>query len=120
MTIEYLAGVILSMLVLVVVANLIVFQYGRGAVRAAVDEGARQGARSPTPVAACTQQAQQALDDLLGAGRPGSMGARVAVQCAEVGGSLVATARGTWRAWLPPVPTWTFTVTASAVLEPSP
>jgi len=108
------------MLVLVVVANLVVFQYGRGAVRTAVDEGARQGARSPTPAATCTQQAQQALDDLLGAGRPGSMGAGVVVRCAEAGGSLVATASGTWQAWLPPVPDWRFTVTASAVLEPPP
>ncbi|HEU5003221.1 MAG TPA: hypothetical protein VFW71_10650 [Actinomycetota bacterium] len=109
-----------SMLVLVVVANLIVFQYGRGAVRAAVDEGARQGARSGTPVATCTHHAQQALDDLLGAGRPGSMGAAVTVSCAEAAGNLVATARGTWPAWLPPVPAWSFTVTASAVEEPAP
>lgn len=120
MTIEYLAGVLLSMLVLVVVANLVVFEYGRGAVRSAVDEGARQGARSPTPVAACMQQAQQALDDLLGAGRPGSMGAGVVLRCTQAGGSLVATARGTWRGWLAGVPAWTFTVTASAVVEPSP
>lgn len=108
------------MVVLVLMANLVVFQYGRGAVRTAVDEGARQGARSATPEATCEQQAQQALDDLLGAGRPGSMGSDVTVRCAPLNGVLVATARGTWKAWLPPVPDWSFTVTASAVTEPGP
>jgi type IV secretory pathway TrbL component len=118
-TIEYVLAVALSMLALVVIANFIVFQYGRGVVRAAVDQGVRSGARAPAAVAACEQAARQVVADLLG-GKSGSMGRTVSITCIQVGGRLDATADGRFRAWLPPVPDWSFHFGASAVVERSP
>jgi len=115
-TVEYVLAVVLSMVVLVVIANLIVFEYGHGVVRAAVDQGVREGSRAATPVAACEAAAQQVINDLLG-GRSGSMGGGVAITCAENGGRLDATARGRFRAWFRPVPDWTFTSTATVAVE---
>ena len=102
-TIEYVLAVALSMLALVVIANFIVFQYGRGVVRAAVDQGVRAGSRAAAPTVACEQAARQVVADLLG-GRSGSMGRTVSITCSQVGGRLDATAGGRFRAWLPPVP----------------
>jgi hypothetical protein len=107
------------MVVLVLIANLIVFEYGHGVVRAAVDQGVRQGSRTATPVASCEAAAQQVITDLLG-GRGGSMGAGVSITCRQAGGRLDANATGRFKAWLKPVPDWSFTSTATAVVEPPP
>ena len=45
-TVQFTAAVAFSMVVLVMLANLIVYQYGRGVVRAAVDEAVRAGSRA--------------------------------------------------------------------------
>jgi hypothetical protein len=111
--------VLISLVVLVLIANLIVFEYGHGVVRAAVDQGVRQGSRTTTPVASCEAAAQQVITDLLG-GRDGSMGAGVGITCTQAGGRLDARATGRFRAWLKPVPDWSFTATATAVVEPHP
>jgi hypothetical protein len=118
-TIEYVLAVGISMVVLVVMANFIVDQYGLGVVRAAIDQGVRAGSRAAAPVAACEQAAKQALDDLLG-GRAGSMGAGVSLSCREAGGRLDARADGRFRAWLRPLPDLPFSATATAVLERAP
>lgn len=109
----------LSMVVLVAIANLIVFEYGDGVVRGAVDQGVREGARAATPVASCQVAAEQVVTDLLG-GREGSMGAGVSITCTQAGGRLDARATGRFRAWLKPMPDWSFTSTATAAVEPSP
>ncbi|HLI56323.1 MAG TPA: hypothetical protein VKY26_04725 [Actinomycetota bacterium] len=122
-TVEYLVGVALSLVVLVVIANFIVWEYGRGVVGSAVDEGARAGARVPagTPVpvqlATCRQSADQELGDLLG-GASGPMGSGVSISCSESGNQLLATAHAHFAAWFPAMPGWTFTAQATAVVEP--
>ena len=118
-TVEYVLAVCISMVVLVLIANLIVFEYGHGVARAAVDQGVREGSRTTTPVASCEVAAQQVITDLLG-GREGSMGAGVAITCTQAGGRLDARATGRFKAWLKPVPDWSFTSTATAVVEPRP
>lgn len=118
-TIEYVMAVLISMVVLVAIANLIVFEYGHGVVRAAVDQAVRQGSRTTTPVASCQAAAQQVITDLLG-GREGSMGAGVSITCTQAGGRLDASATGRFTAWLKPLPGWSFTSTATAAVEPSP
>lgn len=123
-TVEYLVGVALSLVVLVVIANFIVWEYGRGVVGSAADEGARAGARVPagTPLpaqlAVCEQAADRELGDLLG-GPTGSMGSGVSISCSDSGDQLLATAHAHFAAWFPAMPGWTFTTTATAVVEPS-
>lgn len=118
-TIEYVAAVALSLVALVAITNLAVFEYGQGVVRTAVDQGVREGARAPAPsaLATCRQAAQQVIDDLLG-GRSGSMGASVAITCSRSGGLLDAAATASFAPWLRPLPRWSFSSRATAVVEP--
>lgn len=121
-TVEYLVAVALSLVVLVVMANFIVWEYGRGVVGSAVDEGARAGSRAPEPEASqlhsCQQSADQELTDLLG-GATGPMGRGVSISCSLLGNQLVATADAHFAAWFPAMPGWTFTTKATAIVEPS-
>jgi hypothetical protein len=70
-------------------------------------------------VASCQAAAQQVITDLLG-GREGSMGAGVSIACTQTGGRLDASATGRFKAWLRPMPDWSFTSTATAAVEPAP
>jgi hypothetical protein len=95
-------------------AQLVVWQYGRGSVRAAVDEAARAGAGTAGGLDACEARASDVLGDLLG----GSMGDEVRVACSDDGDGIVAEAKVVFRSWMPPVPDWSFTSIASAPFEP--
>lgn len=112
------ATVLVMALVLVFFVNLaqlVVWQYGRGSVRAAVDEAARAGAGTAGGLDACEERAAAVLHDLLG----GSMGNDVRVTCRDNGaGEMVAEATVVFRSWMPPVPDWSFTSVASAPFEP--
>jgi hypothetical protein len=92
-TIQFVTATALSLFVFVLLANLVVALYARGAVRAAIDEGARAGAPVDSSVAECERRANDAL-------------ARAEVVVAG---------------WIPGVvPDWSFTLTAAAVKEHEP
>lgn len=113
-TAAYVVAVGLSLLPLVWFANVGVFMYGRGAVRNALDEGARAGARVDVDSAAvCEQRVRTTLDNVLG----GSLGDGVTVTCDEVDGVVRARARVLFRSFLPPVPDWRFDAVASVLKE---
>jgi hypothetical protein len=109
-TAGFVAAVALSLLLFVTLANLVVFQYGRGVVRAALDEGVRAGARASDPVPACRARAGEVLGDLLG----GTAGNEVALACRQAGDLVEADAEVVFRGWLPAVPDWRFSLRASA------
>ena len=112
-TIQYVAAIGLSLVVLTMLANLIVFQYGRGVVRAAVDEGVRTGSRASASAHECEARANDVIADLLG----GAMAEGVTIACSSSGGFVTARADVTFAAWLEPVPDWSFAVAATAVAE---
>lgn len=97
-TVQVVAAVGLAMVVFVLMANLLVIQYGRGVVRAAVDEGARVG--SHTGVEGCRQRVEEVMGQLLG----GPFGHGVSVGCRESGGLVQVVAEGTLPGWLPGIP----------------
>jgi hypothetical protein len=113
LTIQFVLVVAFTLLLLVLAANLIAWQYGRGVVRAALDEGARAGARLPVDAAICEQRARDAVGDLLG----GTMGDGVDIRCWIDAGTVVAEADVTFSSWVDPVPDWSFTTRAIAVGE---
>src|SRR3954471_1575212 len=78
------AGVV--MLLVVQMDNVLVFQWGQGVVRAALDEGARIGARTGDPTA-CVARADGAISDLAA-----GMANGVTVSCAVNGQVVTATA----------------------------
>ncbi len=112
----YVFAVGLSLIFFVLLVQFVAWQYGRGVVRAALDEGARVGAPAEAGLGDCEARALDVLADLLG----GTMGDEVAVRCTQSGTQVVAEATVTFRAWLPPSPDWSFRVAASARKEALP
>lgn len=107
----------LSLLPMVWFSNVGLYLYGRGAVRNAIDEGARAGARvGADSVAECQRRAQDTLDNILG----GTLGRDVVVSCSEAGGLVRARATVYFHSWLPPVPDWSFETTAAVLKEAVP
>lgn len=110
---QYVAVVSLSLLLLVLVANVTVNQYARGVVRDALAEGARAGAVGDGP-AACEARAQEVLDGLL----RGPVGDAVAVSCTRAGDLVVARAAGRLPSFLPAlVPHWDVSYVATMQVE---
>lgn len=117
LTPQYLLAVGLGLVFLVLVANLIVFQYGRGVLRTALDDAARAGARTLSGdarvVERCRSTAERVRGDLLG----GALGESVTIRCGATPARVTATAEATFQAWLPPAPAWRFTLEASVPRE---
>lgn len=109
----YVAGVATVLVFFVLLLQFVVWQYGRGVVRAALDEGARAGAVATADPGVCEERARDVLGDLLG----GRLGQEIQVSCAEQGDEMLAEARVTFRSWLAPAPDWSFRVAATAVKE---
>ena len=105
----------MALVVFVSLANVVTMTFTRGAVRAAVEEGARVGARSDDPVAACESRARAVLHGLLG---PSSRDA-VTVSCVVDGipPSVRAHADARLLPWWPGVPNWTFAIDAVSGVE---
>ncbi len=107
----------LTLMVLVWVANLALMLYGRGVVRASLDEAVRAGSRvGPDSVEMCQARATEALGEVLG----GSMGDDVKLSCSEDAGVVRARADVVFQGWVVPVPDWSFSVSASSVKETAP
>jgi len=112
-TVQYLVAIAMSLVLFVAMANVIVDLYARGAVRAAVDEGARAAAPYDASVADCTARARAVVAALLG----GAMGRGVRIDCRDRNDRVEARARVDLAAWLPGVPDWSFGLAAIAVKE---
>lgn len=102
-----------SMLFFVLLSNLMAVQYGRGAVRAALDEGVRHGARYGAAASACESRIREVLGGLLG----GEMGSGVSYRCRSDSTRTGARAQVVFPAWLPGVPEFRFEMAATAAVE---
>jgi hypothetical protein len=114
MTVQYVAATGFTLLFLMLIANLLVDLYARGAVREAMDEAARAAVTVDSASGACETRAREVLGGLL----HGAIGNDVEVTC-DIGPQRVeAHADVTLRSWMPAVlPAWSFTVDASARRE---
>lgn len=110
-SVQFVLAAALALILFLALANVVVFQYGRGAVRAALEQGARAG--STGGVAACEATADQVVDDLLG----GRMSDGMVLGCSVSGGLMVASASVTFESWTPLMPDYTFSLTSQAVIE---
>jgi hypothetical protein len=115
-TVQYVLAVGMSLVVFVMMANLLVDRYERGAIVAAVDEGARAGATIDAGAAECEERARQVVDALLGP----RDAHRTVLRCRLVGGSMRATVQARLASWFPLVPDWDVAVTGSAPKERAP
>ncbi|MET0628590.1 MAG: hypothetical protein ABW033_09050 [Acidimicrobiia bacterium] len=115
-TLQYVLATALSLVVFVLLANVIVDLYARGAVRAAVDEAARAGARVDATPAECAARAHDVLAGLVGS----RLRSGVDVVCSEAGATVSARADVRLPGWLVLVPDWRFSIVATSVKERSP
>lgn len=112
-TIQYVIAIALSLLLLVLVGNLLVDLYARGAVRDALDEGVRAAVPVDTDANACVARASSVLSGLV----RGPV-ADVDVDCRLEGNWVVADAQVSMRSWLPLlVPDWKAHYRAEALRE---
>lgn len=109
----FVAAIGLTLVLLVMVANLLVVHYARGVMQTAVEEAARQGVAAG--VAACEVRATSVVQGGLGA-----MAADVdAVACSVGADGAVVTLSATFAAWLPALPAQTVDVRAQAMTRPA-
>jgi hypothetical protein len=119
-TIQVMVAVAFSLVVFAMLTNVLVFAYGRGVVRAALDEGVRAASSAGGHAGQCIERAAAVIDDLLGGGMGSGVGS---ISCAIVDGvppQVTAEVNTTFDAWLPGVPAYGFTTRAAAVLEVEP
>lgn len=102
----------LALILFVALANLIVVQYGKGAVRSALEQGARAG--TTAGVVACENTADGVIDTLLG----GKMSDGLVLECVQSGSAIVASATVEFESWTPLTPDFEFTLTSRGVAEP--
>ncbi len=102
----------LALIVFIIFANLVVVQYGRGALRSAVEQGARAG--TTQGVDACESVASLALSGLLG----GRMGDGIVIDCRVEGQDMVAMGGGSFQSWTPVTPDFAVNIESRAAIEP--
>lgn len=95
-------------------AQFAVWQYGRGAVRAAAQEAARAAAPLGAGPEACSARFDQVRHGLLGGGLGKGVGP---VRCSAGGPVVEVSVDVVFHRWLPISPDWSFTVTAVVVKE---
>jgi hypothetical protein len=112
-------AMLLTLIVFVVGINLVIDEYGKGAIRAVVDEAARAGSVQGAiggPVEACQAKAAEVMGGLLG----GSFGKGISVSCALSGNEIVAVASGSLPDWMHVVPAERLHVIGTARVETNP
>jgi hypothetical protein len=110
-TIQYVVASAFSLLLFVLIANLLVDLYERGAVSDALDEGVRAGVPAAATAVDCETRVREVLRSIAG----GSVLRVDDMRCSRDGALVVATAHVSLRSWLPMVvPDWHLSLRASA------
>lgn len=111
-SVQFLLASALALLFFVVLANLVVVQYGRGAIRSALEQGSRAGALTGD-VSACVEKVDDVIGQLLG----GRMSDGLEIACVPGPGVMTASASTTFEPWTPLTPQFEVDLSSSSVLE---
>lgn len=111
-SLQFLIAASLALVFFVALANAVVVQYSRGAMRSALDQGVRAGSISGS-VSACELRIGETIGELLG----GSIGQGVNYECRLDGSLMVAEGRVVVESWTPMAGDHEVTLTAAAALE---
>lgn len=111
-SVQFLLASGLGMLLFLALANLVVVQYGRGALRSALDQGARAGA-----VSSSEEECRQRIEDVLGQLLGGRMGDSVETACGVGPGMVTASGRAVFVSWTPFTNDFEIEMTAHATRE---
>lgn len=114
LTVQFLVVTGLSLVLFVMVANVIVVQYGRGVVRAAADEGVQAGSMLEADSASCETRAGAVVASLL----PGPFGSDIDISClVDDEGRIRAAITYRFRSWVPGIPDFAGVEAATSVKE---
>ena len=111
-SVQFVLASALALILFLALANLVVVQYGRGAIRSALEQGVRAG--SVGGVSVCEHTARAVIGDLLG----GRMSDDLSLSCAADGSAVTASASVTFESWTPLTPDFAFSLSSRAVSEP--
>lgn len=111
-SVQFLLASALSLIVFLAFANLVAVQYGRGAIRSALDQGARSGA-----VVGSTQLCEATARDILSQLLGGSMGDSVSVLCHVSDGLMTASGSAVFESWTPLSGDFEIFVSGAAAME---
>lgn len=114
-SVQFLLASVLGLVMFLALANLVVIQYGRAAVRSALDQGVRVGAVSGS-VEECEAKVREVLGQLLA----GRMGDAVEARCQIGAGVVWASADAEFPSWTPLAADFVVELSAHATLEPEP
>lgn len=112
-SVQFLLASALSVLLFVAFANVVAVQYGRGAIRSALEQGVRAGSISSSP-ADCEATAREVTRQLLG----GRMSDGLVLNCALDGEVIRASATAVFEAWSPLTPDFPISMVAESAREP--
>ena len=112
-SVQFLLASGLALVLFVAVINIVAIQYGRGALRSALEQGSRSGALSGS-VEMCVVTGADVAGQLLG----GRMSDDLAIDCSVVGELMVANASVTFESWSPFMADVPIEMSARAVMEP--
>jgi hypothetical protein len=111
-SVQFLIASGLGLVFFLALANIVVVQYGRGALRSALDQGVRVGSVSQS-----TERCEQRIDEVLGQLLGGSMGDGVTAECEISAGVVAASASAVFPSWTPFSADFEVEMTALATLE---
>jgi len=111
-SVQFLLASALSLIVFLAFANLVAVQYGRGAIRSALDQGARSGA-----VVGSTQLCEATARDILSQLLGGLMGDSVSVVCQIHDGLMTASGSAVFESWTPLSGDFEISVSGGAAME---
>lgn len=110
--------VFIAMALLIMVSNAVAIQYASGAVRTAVDEAARLGARLDGTIQECEDHGDEVLRGRGGLLR-GIMGESIIIECTIDGAVMIATASGEFDWWFGGLPPISVDIVGRSVIEPA-
>lgn len=111
-SVQFVLASALALILFLALANLMVVQYGRGAIRSALEQGARAATLTGV-VADCEERAMEVVGQLLG----GRMSDRLELSCQVTGGRVVASASAVFQSWTFLTPDISVSMVSEAVLE---
>lgn len=111
-SLQFLLAAALGLLLFIGMANLVVVQYGRGALQSALEQGVRAGSIEGD-VEVCLERIATVAGQLLG----GRLSDGLEVDCVTSGRLVVASASVTFPSWTPLTPDFGVRLSANAVIE---
>ena len=112
-SVQFLLASALGLFLFVGLINLVVVQYGRGALQSAVEQGVRAGSLTGDP-GDCESRINSVVSQLLA----GRMSDDLTVGCSSADGLMSATASATFSSWTPLTDHFRVELTSRALIEP--